>query len=87
MELHLPNSPPDNVFKMPCKGYSWAILVSVSMFPDFLPNSDFRGICNGGYERLACSDSASGCCVYANLMFVLGRYMGGEGLGWWITRA
>ena len=56
------------------------------MIPDLLRNSNFRGICSGGSERLVCNDSASGCGIYANLMFVLGRYVGGEKLVWRITR-
>jgi len=89
MELHLPNPPPppDNGFMSPLVlGYRWAILVSVGMIPDFLRNSNIRGICSGGSERLACNDSPPGCCIYPNLMFALERYVGGEKLVWWIMR-
>jgi len=87
MELHLPNSPPDNGSMSPLVlGNRWAILVSVRMIPDFLRNSNIRGICSGGFERLACNDSSSSCCTYANLMFVLERYVGGEKLVWWIMQ-
>ena len=47
---------------------------------DILRNSDWRGICSGGLERLACDYSSLGCYFRANPMVVLKRCVARDNL-------